>query len=212
MNKMIKRSVAGIGALGAAGGVLFGALPSDAATTTAAASKLGTLHASQIKYVTHDWACDSNGGLDGRACQVSAQIPKGWAWTKVDPYEARFDKSKTWMLRIDGYLTGAGSTVKFTQARIKALHGTPGLKIVSVKTSSLPSSINKDLPRITFTTVTYTYRDGARGTRWVATRYSDHMYGGDFATEKLTVSGRPQDAGALGIVLNRATQTIQQAG
>jgi hypothetical protein len=130
----------------------------------------------------------------------------------VDRYEARFDKSKTWTLRIDGLLSGAGNTVKFAQARAKALHGTPGLKIVSVKTSSLPSPIAGDLPRITFTTVTYTYRDGAHGTRWVATRYSDHQYGGDFATEKLTVSGRPQDAGALAVVLNRATQTIQQAG
>jgi hypothetical protein len=211
MNKMIKRGIAGVGALGAAGGVLFGALPSDAATTTVAASKLGTLHASQIKYVTHHWACDTDGGLDGRACEVSAQIPKGWAWTPLDRYEARFDKSKTWMLRIDGYIEDPGTPAEWAQNKKRALRGTPGLRILSVKNGSLPSLVNKRLPRVVFTTVTYTYRDSKRGTRWVASRYVDQVWGGDSAREEITVAGRPQDAGALGVVLNRATQTIQQA-
>ncbi|GAA0942543.1 hypothetical protein GCM10009554_35140 [Kribbella koreensis] len=209
MNKMIKRGIAGVGALGAAGGVLFGALPSDAATG-AAASQPGPLHSSQLKYVTHTWACDSDAGLDGRACQVGAEVPKGWAWTKVDRYQARFDKSNLWMVRIDGYLPNAGSTTAMAKAKQKALRGTAGLKVLSVKSSSLPNTVTKS--RIYFTTVTYTYRDATRGIRWVATRYADPMDHGAGAQEELTVSGRPQDAGALGVVLNRATQTVALAG
>lgn len=211
MNKTIKLSAAGIAAIGAAGSVLLGALPSDAATGTAAASKPGTLHASQLKYVDHTWACGPKGTLDGLNCQVGAQAPKGWKWTKLDRYQARFDdRSKTWMLRIDGDLPNAGSTAAMAKAKQKALRGTPGLKILSVKTASLPNTATQT--RITFTTVTYTYRDARRGTRWVATRYADPMDGGAGAQEELTVGGRPQDAGALGVVLNRATQTVALAG
>jgi len=217
MNKKIKLAVssatAGIAALGAAGALLLGALPSQATTSTAtvpqktvAASNVPALKATQIKYVSASWNCN-----DG--CHNIAQVPKGWGMTYLGKDEAKFTGGAgNWTVRINGYARPTLTTKAAVAAKVKALKGTRGLKIESVTSSSLPWLIPGANTRIYFTTVSYTYVDGARGTRWVSTRYADESLGGKSAHFEITVGGRIKDAGALKVVQNRATQTVTQAG
>lgn len=216
MNKKIKLAVssatAGIAALGAAGALLLGALPSNAATSTVAAqqtvaaSNVPALKATQIKYVRTGWDC-RNG------CHNSAQVPKGWTMSYLGRSEAKFTGGQgNWTVRINGYAKPSLTTKAAVAAKVKALKGTRGLKIESVTSSSLPWLIPGANTRIYFTTVSYTYVDGARGTRWVSTRYADESFAGKSAHFEITVGGRVKDAGALKVVQNRATQTVTQAG
>jgi hypothetical protein len=214
MNKKIKlgvsSAVAGISALAAAGALLLGAGPSEAATSpvaaqkTVAASNVPALKATQLKYVTARWNCNT-------VCHNLAQVPKGWTMTYLGKDEARFTGgSGHWSVRVDGYARPDQTTKAAVAAKVKSLKGTRGLKIESVTSSSLPwlPGANR---RVYFTTVNYTYVDGARGTRWVSTRYMDEAFSGRSAHYEITVGGRVKDAGALKVVQNRATQTITQA-
>jgi hypothetical protein len=223
MSTTIKRTITGAAAVGAAGTLLLGALPSDAATSTAAAtaaststagvrtvvaaSSLPALKASNVRYVNRSWGCDPEYG-----CSVVAEVPKGWKLTKLSHLHAKFTAgSGTWMLRIDGSGRAPQTTLAAAKQKQRALRGVRGLKILSVTSGTIASRIEGS-PRVAFTTVTYTYRDRVRGTRWVATRYMDRADHGEYTQLEVTVSGRVKDQAALKAIQNRATQTAAQYG
>jgi hypothetical protein len=209
MNKKIKLAVsastAGIAAVGAAGAVLLGALPSDASTTkTVAASNATTLNASSLSFVSTRWSCDEGPWLNGKNCHIGALTPKGWKVTKLNSMGAKFTpKAGSYFLRI-----GEGpydlSTAKAVAAKQKALKGTKNLKVLGVATAHSGS--------VVYSTIVYTYTDAARTTRWVATRYQSTGGTGGSAGIELTVGGTVKDQTGLKTVLARATTSAYLAG
>ena len=124
-------------------------------------------------------------------------------------YEAKFtDGWNTWMLRVDGGLDGKVSVNTASEQRVKALHGVSGLKIVARAHGTVKSKVPWTAPPVAYTSITYTYRDGARGQRWVTTRFIDTLDHGKRAYIEVTVAGRPQDQAGLKRVLAEATQRV----
>jgi hypothetical protein len=209
MNKTMKRTVSGLAAVGAAGAVLFGALPSDASTTTTtvAASNVPPL-SPKLAFVANRWGCDGGGTLNGKECTRGAMVPKGWKWTRLSRENAKFsDRSGTQFIRL-ALGPQTVSTAKAVARKQAALRGTRNLKVLGVATVRVPGQSGN-----VYSTIVYTYTDAARTNRWVATRYLDN-YGqnGRTAHIELTVGGRIQDQAGLKIVLARATTSVYEAG
>src|SRR5262245_17666044 len=126
MKKLSVRVLAGT-AIIAAAGLLVGIAPSDAAVparTAVAAQTKPALNPASLSYTSKCWG-------HGSHCNVAVYAPKGWRFTQLSRTEAKFtDSSNTWMLRVNGGLNGKVSTNTAAQQRVKALHGTPGLKIL----------------------------------------------------------------------------------
>jgi hypothetical protein len=219
--KLTARVLTGTAIISAAAGLLLGVVPSDAvpartasapATATATGAATATAHAkpalkpASLQFSSKCW---------GRAnhCYVLVHAPKGWKFSQLSLLQAKFtDSSDTWMLRVDGGLGGKVSTSRAAQQRVKALYGVPGLKTVSVTHGSTASKVGWDAPRVAYSAVTYTYRDGARGQRWVSTRFVDTYANGRLAQIEITVAGRPQDQAGLNKVLAEATQRVALVG
>jgi hypothetical protein len=208
------RTLACVAAVGAAGMLPAAAPPSQAVVTTAstatvaASSNLHALDTSKLRYVQRCWGYT---GSPNHGCDVAASVPKGWKMTKLSTYHARFDdRSRTWMLRINGGLGGKQTSSAAALSKQRSLRGIPGLRIVSRVTST---EAYKPGPNpsttVKVTTLTYTYRS-YRGTRWVATRYVE-LWGPNVYVE-ITVAGRPKDQAGLKTVLTEATRTIALAG
>jgi hypothetical protein len=208
MKKLSVRVLAGT-AIIAAAGLLVGVAPSDAAVparTAATAHAKPALNPASLSYTYKCWG-------HGSHCNVSVYAPKGWKFTQLSRTQAKFtDSSNTWMLRVDGGLNGKVSTNTAAQQRVKALHGVPGLKIVSRAHGAVTSKVVWSTPPVAYTTLTYTYRDGARGQRWVSTRFVDTYTNGRHAYIEITVAGRPQDQAGLNHVLAEATQRVALVG
>lgn len=208
MKKTTVRVLAGTALFGALG-LLLGVAPSDAAVPARAAvtaSAKPALNPAQLAYTYKCWG-------HGQHCNVSVHAPKGWKFTQLDRMQAKFtDSSNTWMLRVDGGLSGKLTTQAAADQRVKALHGVPGLKIVSRSHGTVKSKVGWSTPAVAYTTITYTYRDGARGQRWVSTRFIDTYQNGKTAYIETTVGGRPQDQAGLNRVLGEATQWVALVG
>jgi hypothetical protein len=191
------RIVGVIATIAAAGAMLTGSLPAGASTThqtVAASNHLAKLNAGKLSYARRCWGVPPT---RNQGCEVSAVVPTAWKLTKLSTYHARFDDgTRTRMLRIDGNLSG--------KQKQSSLRGVPGLKIISRATTKVNS--------MTVTTLTYTYRDGARGTRWVATRYVQPYSQISKSFIEITVAGRPTDKAGLQSILTRATNTVRLAG
>ena len=208
MKKTTLRVLNGTAVIGAVG-LLVGVAPSDAATparTSVAAHTKPALNPASLSYTYKCWGHVGN-------CNVAVYAPKGWKFSRLGMYEAKFtDSSNTWMLRVDGGLDGKVSVNTAAQQRVKALHGVPGLKIVSRAHGTVASKVGWTAPPVAYSSITYTYRDGARGQRWVTTRFLDTFDYGKRAYIEVTVGGRPQDQAGLNRVLAEATQRVALVG
>ncbi|TDD58513.1 hypothetical protein E1263_19070 [Kribbella antibiotica] len=144
-------------------------------------------------------------------CNVALQAPKGWKFTKVDAFEAKFSHGSNEMLRVDAIYAKVSPKAQVAR-KTAALKKVPGLKILSLSNGVMPSTIPGNAPKVVFYDVKYTYSDGARGQRVVTTRYADTLFSGNRALLELTVGGRPQDQGTLDQVLRKTTQTVTLVG
>jgi hypothetical protein len=220
--KLTARVLTGAAIVSAAAGLLLGVMPSDAvpartaaapaSAATATGAATATAHAkpalkpASLQFSSRCWG-------RGNHCTVMVHAPKGWKFSQLSLQQAKFtDSSNTWMLRVDGGLGGKVSTSRAAQQRVKALYGVPGLKTVSVTHGTTASKVGWDAPRVAYSAVTYTYRDGARGQRWVSTRFVDTYENGRRAYIEITVAGRPQDRAGLNKVLTEATQRVALVG
>lgn len=206
MKKISARVLAGTAILAAAG-LLVGIAPSDAAVPRAAvtAHTKPALKPGSLSYAFKCWGHVGN-------CNVAVYGPKGWKFTKLSLTEAKFtDSSNTWMLRVDGGLNGKVSTTTAANQRVKALHGTRNLKIVSRAHGTVKSKA-AGMSSTSYTSLTYTYTDGARGKRLVSTRFLDIYGNGKHAYIEVTVGGRPQDQAGLNSLMAEATQTATLVG
>ncbi|GAA1147283.1 hypothetical protein GCM10009630_52140 [Kribbella jejuensis] len=202
------RVLAGTAILGAAG-LLLGIAPSDAAVPARAAAvstyAKPALNPASLHFGWKCWGHPTN-------CNVAVYAPTGWKFTKLSTREAKFtDSSNTWMLRVDGSLDGKVSTGTVAQQRVKELRRVPGLKIVSRAHGTAPSLVG-DGSTVAYRSLTYTYRDGARGQRLVSTRFLDIYSNGKRAYIEVTVAGRPQDKAGLTKIMAVATQRATLVG
>ncbi|WP_371405653.1 hypothetical protein OHA10_08700 [Kribbella sp. NBC_00662] len=207
MKKISARLLAGTAILAAAG-LLVGIAPSDAAVPSHAAAAAHSKPALQRGSLSYAFKCWGHVGN----CNVAVHAPKGWKFTKLSTTEAKFaDSSNTWMLRVDGGLNGKVSTTTAANQRVKALHGVRGLKIVSRAHGTVKSTA-AGMSSTAYTSLTYTYTDGARGKRLVSTRFLDIYGNGRHAYIEVTVAGRPQDQAGLNSLMAEATQTATLVG
>lgn len=206
----MKRWGVGLAVVGAAGLVLSGVLPADAAVGSSAkyvavstASTASTAQSSPA-FARRYFVCYPDYG-----CSASAVLPKTWRAIRLGTFEYRFaDRTAPRMIRVRVNLRGL-STVAAAKHKQAALKGTRGLKILSRTTTTTMKSTNGQGP-LTVTTLVYTYRSGST-TRWVATRYVA-QWGMSEANVELTVGGRSKDRAVLTKVLDKATTTIALAG
>ncbi|WP_410786361.1 hypothetical protein [Kribbella sp. C-35] len=203
------RVLAGAAIIGAAG-LFVGIAPSDAAvparTAAVSAHAKPALKPANLRFAYKCWG-------NGSHCNVAVYAPTGWKFTQLSRLQAKFtDSSNTWMLRVNGGLDGKVSTSRAADQRVHALHGVTGFKLVSRSNGSAPSKVGWDVPRVAYTQITYTYRDGARGQRLVSTRFVDTFENGRRAYVELTVSGRTQDRAGLDKVLTVATERVALVG
>jgi hypothetical protein len=205
--KLAARVLAGAAIVSAAG-LLLGIAPSDAAVParTAAVSTQAkpALKASSLQFGYKCWG-------QGSHCNVAVHAPKGWRFTQLSRTHARFS-SNVWMLRVNGGLGGKVSTSRAADQRVHALHGVNGFQLVSRTNGTTASKVGWDAPRVAYTEITYTYRDGARGKRLVTTRFVDIYESGRRAYIELTVAGRPQDKAGLAKVMTVATERVALVG
>jgi hypothetical protein len=199
------RIVGAIATIAAAGALLTGSLPAGATAThqtVAASNHLAKLDAGKLSYAKRCWGVPPT---RNQGCEVSAVVPKAWKLTKLSTYHARFDDpTRTWMVRIDGNLSGNLTSAAAAKKKQSSLRGVSGLKIISRATTKVNSMV--------VTTLTYTYRDGARGTRLVSTRYVEPYSDIKSSFIEITVAGRPTDKAGLQSILTRATNTVRLAG
>ncbi|MEV0791520.1 hypothetical protein [Kribbella sp. NPDC050459] len=210
MKKTLTARVLAGAAIIAAAGLFVGIAPSDAAvparTAAVTAHAKPALKASSLHFGYKCWGRVGN-------CNVAVYAPTGWKFTQLSREQAKFtDSSNTWMLRVNGGLGGKVSTTRAADQRIHALRSVAGFKLVSRTNGTAPSKVGWSAPRVAYTQITYTYRDGARGQRWVTTRFVDTFENGRRAYIELTVAGRPQDKAGLTKVLTVATERVALVG
>ncbi|TCC40934.1 hypothetical protein [Kribbella speibonae] len=203
------RVLAGAAIIGAAG-LFLGMAPSDAAvparTAAVSAHAKPALKPASLHFSYKCWGTGSH-------CNVAVHAPTGWKFTQLSRQHAKFtDSSNTWMLRVNGGLGGKVSTSRAADQRVHALHGVAGFKMTYRGNGTTASKVGWDAPRVAYTQISYTYRDGARGQRWVSTRFVDTFENGRRAYIEITVSGRPQDQAGLNKVLTEATQRVALVG
>jgi hypothetical protein len=184
----------------ASGGLATAAVASttDHASVTATRAATPALKPAQLKFVERDWQNKSDIG-------VITLVPKGWKMVKLSPLTAKFTSpNKLWNVRIQGSAPATPMN-KAVAAKLKALHGVKGFKLIS-KTDGKVKATNKYMEgeTYTFTTIVYSYKDGARGTRLVVERIvSTYDNTQEF---ELAVGGRTQDRAGLEAVANAATR------
>ncbi|GAA0951730.1 hypothetical protein GCM10009554_53680 [Kribbella koreensis] len=187
MNKHFTRVLATAAMLGTAS-MLATVLPSDAATPT---------------YTYKCW------GTSADHCNVTVQAPKGWKFTKLDKFQARFTNG-TSQLRVRA-IYSKYSPRSVQAQKLAALKKVPGLKIISQSSGKKPTLVQGNAPTVAYYDITYTYRDTTGAQRLATTRYADQL-GDGRAYVELTVGGRPTDKTALTQTLNHATQTVTLVG
>ncbi|MFB6720422.1 hypothetical protein ACFCV3_09695 [Kribbella sp. NPDC056345] len=184
------------------GRMLAGALAAGVAAVVAGA---GASSAAAPSYGYKCW------GTSKDHCNVALQAPKGWKFTQIDRFEAKFTHGSNEMLRVDGIYSKVSPKAQVAR-KTAALKKVPGLKILSQSHGVALSTVPWNAKKVVFYDVKYTYRDGARGQRVVTTRYADTLDGGNRAYLELTVGGRLQDQATLDQVLTKATQTVTLVG
>jgi hypothetical protein len=206
----MKRWEAGTAGVGVAAMVLSGVLSASAAAApanagvarSAGASASTASTVSSPYFGTRYFNCYPEYG-----CAASGVLPKNWRAIRLGTDHYRFaDRTAPRMIRIRMNLREEISTATAAQRKQAALRGTPGLKVLSRRTTT----VNAGQGPLTMTTLVYTYRQGST-TRWVATRYLG-MWGIKSPNVELTVGGRLQDRALLTKVLAKATTSITLAG
>ncbi|GAA0598737.1 hypothetical protein HPO96_21405 [Kribbella sandramycini] len=184
------------------GRVLAGAAAAAIVSTVVAVTPSSAAGPS-YNYQCWGWAKDH--------CNVAVQAPKGWKFTQLDQFEAKFTKGTNQLLRVDGIYAKVSPKAQVAR-KTAALRKVPGLKILSQYHGVERSTIPGNAPKVVYYDVKYSYTDGARGYRVVTTRYADTLDGGNRAYVELTVGGRLQDQAELQQVLRKATQTVTLVG
>lgn len=210
MNKKLTARILAGAPIVSAAGLFLGMAPSEAAaparTVAVSTQAKPALKASSLQFGYKCWG-------PGAHCSVAVHAPKGWKFTQLGLQHAKFtDSSNTWMLRVNGGLGGKVGTSRAADQRIAALRGVAGFQLVSRTNGSAASKVGWDAPRVAYTEITYTYRDGARGKRLVTTRFVDTYESGRRAYIELTVAGRPQDKAGLAKVVTVATERVALVG
>jgi FlaG/FlaF family flagellin (archaellin) len=183
----------------------------SAVTTSAVTTARPALRATQLNY--HRVVLSV---LSPNEYTVSMSVPKGWTEVKLGKTHAKFTGGgNLWMVRVNGWLPAPLKTQAATaKAKIAALQGVSGIKIISTKTGTVKSEQSGGTMH--YTTLTYTYRDGARGTRIVMTRWvadlPDDNGRTDKAMNEVTVSGRPIDKAGLDSLIAKTTRSLVRAG
>ena len=190
----------GVAALAAAGSVLLGTTqPSSAAETQQPVKLTAAQSSTSVTFVKRYFERKYPHGY-----LSNAVLPKTWREVHVAAHQTRFDDTaNSRMIRFNTWW-GPQTPQNALKQKVAALKGTRGLHIVGTSTVGMPSTAGQG--RLTVSTIVYTYKSGST-TRWVATRYV--AQGGRTLTDaEITVAGRPADSKTLGLVLNKATQTL----
>jgi hypothetical protein len=168
-----------------------------AATTTA----VPALTPAQVKYAHRSW------GDPKTEVGIVVWAPANWRMVKLSTFEAKFiSPNALWNLRINGSFTPAKSVKSAVDAKIAALRGTKGLRIIS-RVDGATKATSPYSSGLTFhhTTLTYSYTDGTRGTRLVVDRYVA-VYQATRTDFEISAGGRPQDKAGLDAITAKATQ------
>ena len=199
--EIVAGAVASVAAMaGAAGLVVGGALPSNAAQ-----EKIVAISNSQaaVTYARRYFNHSSQG------YHASAVLPKTWRSVVLGRWQARFDDTAhNRMIRFDTDYNNRISTATALKQKVAALKGTRGLHVVGTSTVTMRSTTGQG--PLTVSTLVYTYRSG-NTTRWVATRYIGQS-GAKTAAIEISVAGAQTDSKLLGTIINNATQSIALAG
>jgi hypothetical protein len=157
------------------------------------------LKPAQLKFVEHSW------GDPKTEVGVITLAPRGWNMVRLSTFESKFTSSnKLWNLRVYGSAPATPMN-KAVAAKLKALHAVKGFKLISQTHGSVKATSKyMEGETYTFTTIVYTYSDGARGTRLVVERIvSTYANTQEF---ELAAGGRTQDRAGLEAVANAATR------
>lgn len=173
------------------------------ATTTVSATSLPALSPGSLKY---EWRA-----LLVHPDYVTAlQTPKGWRMVRQSKGHIKWlGGGGVWLLRAQDEPSWTLAQSTAVKAKLKALHGTPGLRVISTTTGKVKNTHSYGFGSYKHvTTLTYTYRDGARGTRYVMTRWVGPVEEGRTVDAVITVGGRVKDKAGLNAVLTKASQSI----
>jgi hypothetical protein len=142
-------------------------------------------------------------------------VPKGWPRVKLADFHAKFNGGKgLWTLRVDCRLRGDKTQAAVINTKIATLkQSVRNFRVLSIVDGTTRATVGRMAGTLFRTkTMTYTYTDGARGTRLVIDRYFAD-YGPSYkARVEIAAAGRPQDLTGLHAALARATKTFYQAG
>jgi hypothetical protein len=187
------------------------ATPPPATPAAAAATSTPPLQPGQVTYQYDGW------GVSGPRYEsgCGAQVPHGWPKVKLADYHAKFSGSNgLWELRINCVLPGTKTRADMVNARIAALRGTKGFRVLSIVDGLTPRlHPNGESYDVLHTkTMTYSYTDDTGGTRLVISRWTTDYGRPTTATVEITAAGREQDLVGLHSVVARAAKTFYRAG
>jgi hypothetical protein len=174
----------------------------SAPTAVTRAAAVPSLTPAQVRYEHRSW------GDPKTEVGVIVWTPANWRMVKLSTFEAEFiSPNALWNLRINGSFTPGQKPVKSAvDAKIAALKATKGLRIIS-RVDGTTKATSPYSGGLTFhhTTLTYSYTDGARGSRLVVDRFVAvfQATGTDF---EISAGGRPQDKAGLDAITAKATQ------
>ena len=183
------------------------------ATLPPARAAAGTppLQPGQVTYQEDGWGVSGPGYESG----CGAQVPQGWTKVKVADYHAKFSgRNGLWVLRINCVLPATETRTDVVNARIAALRGTKGFRVLSVVDGLTPRLHPNGEPYdvLQTKTMTYSYTDDTGGTRLVISLWTTDYGRATTATVEITAAGREQDLVGLHSVVARATKTFYRAG
>jgi hypothetical protein len=165
------------------------------------ATAVPALTPAQVKYEHRSW------GDPKTELGVIVWAPKTWRMVKLSTFEAKFiSPNALWNLRINGIVAPSKPVKSAVDAKIAALRGTKGLRIIS-RVDGATKATSPYSGGLTFhhTTLTYSYTDSTRGSRLVVDRFVAvyQATGTDF---EISAGGRPQDKAGLDAITAKATQ------
>jgi hypothetical protein len=189
----------------AAGGIatvaVAGTTHNATRTVASAQTAVPALEPSQVKYEHKVW------GDPKTEVGIYVWGPKDWPMVKLSTFEAKFTSpNKLWNVRVNGRVDGQPTLKKKVDDKVAALHGVTGFKLIS-RVNGTMKATNPSYPdaKLTYTTLTYTYTDGARGTRLVVDRFVA-VYDATHTTFEISTGGRPQDRAGLDAITAKVTQ------
>lgn len=169
------------------------------ATVANTQAAVPALKPAQLSFVEKSW------GDPKTDVGVITLTPKGWTMVKLSTFEAKFTSpNKLWNVRIHGN-AAAMPMNKAVAAKLKELHAVKGYKLISQTNGKVKTtSPYMEGETYTFTTIVYSYPDGARGSRLVVERIVSIF--DNTQQLELAAGGRTQDRSGLEAAANAATR------